>query len=180
MKVTFLIASLVVLPVLYVICFHFGWGNPIISAPWIFWCYVAGLIYAIGHAIATVVLPSDNRWVLLGLTGFYYVSIFALSCLAIIHGWGMYPKNWIVIVVSYAAAALLPPFSQVTQYLNPWMESDTKKSLANAETEIFDLESDLQTYGTVVRRMLALLPPNHPELQSIYQLLNSMKQRTTI
>ena len=127
-SLTFLVAALIVLPVLYILCFHFGWGNPFHSVRWIIGCYIAALVYAVAQAVALHFLPSKNRKTIAALTLAYYLWMFTLSCTAIIFGWDMHPKSWTVIVVCYALAAFLPPFSEVSQQLFFWKEHSEEAS----------------------------------------------------
>lgn len=139
-SLTFLVAALVLLPILYIICFHFGWGNPFHSVRWIIGCYIAALVYAVAQAVAIHCLPSKNRKTIAALTLMYYTWMFTLSCTAIIFGWDMHPQSWTVIVVCYVLAAFLPPFSEVSRQLFFWQEHSGE---ASDQIDVLTRERDI-------------------------------------
>lgn len=130
-----LIGVLLGMPVLYVVCFHFGWGQEVRSAPWIIWTYLAAVIYGVCAGVAAYFLPTDKPLIRAAMAATYYIAIFLLSCLAIIYGWGMYPRSWIVIIVCYACAAFLPPFSSITKQLRFWHTSAPTIPVLRADLE---------------------------------------------
>lgn len=117
MNIAKLVLLFLSMPVTYVVCFHFGWGRDVRSWEWIIGCWGVSLVWAVIHAMNGVWRTPFRRAI---RTALYLGMIFSLSCLAIIYGWGMQPRSWVMIVVPYAMAASLPPFNQISRYLLWW------------------------------------------------------------
>lgn len=115
-RIGVLLFVLCVMPVMYFACFHWGWGNDVRSWGWIIGCHIGAFAYAGLHTA----FDWRSRVSRAVLTAIYLLTIFSLSCFAIIYGWGMHPRNWWLICIPYAFAAALPPFNTVSVGLLFW------------------------------------------------------------
>lgn len=116
LKLWYLIFVLLVMPVMYYVCFHYGWGNTVHSWGWVIGCHLGAAAFAGIHGFT----KQRHRWTRVVMTAIYLLMIFSLSCFAIIFGWGMHPLNWWLICIPYAFAATLPPFDETSRHLMFW------------------------------------------------------------
>lgn len=101
---------------LYLVCFHYGWGMDVHSWAWVFGCWWAALFAAGAFA-----LPIWNTPFKMAVkTAIYLATVFCLSCWAIMYGWGMHPRNWVLVVIPYCIAGCMPPFNTVSKHLMFW------------------------------------------------------------
>lgn len=110
---------------LYYVCFHFGWGMDVHSWAWIIGLWVASLFA--GGIFSLPWWGTPRRMAV--KTAIYLVTVFCLSCWAIIYGWGMHPRNWWLVVIPYCIAGCFPPFNTVSRYLL-WWRKDINPTMA--------------------------------------------------
>lgn len=111
-----LIVVALMMPLLYYVCFHYGWNNSVHNWWWVCCGWTAAGLYGTFHAFQ----KPTSRVHLAALNAVYLLMIFSLSVFTILEGWGMTPRNWWLVVIPYCAAAALPPFDSVSRYLLWW------------------------------------------------------------
>lgn len=108
------------MPLLYYVCFHYGWNNNVHNWWWVCAGWTAAGAYGALHArYEPTEGPHYNVRVAI-FSAIYLLMIFSLSVFTILEGWGMTPRNWWLVVIPYCFAAALPPFNTVSEKLLFW------------------------------------------------------------
>lgn len=108
------------MPILYYVCFHFGWNNNVHNWWWVCGGWTAAAAYGFFHAAYEPTEGPNYRVRAAIFSAIYLLMIFSLSVFTILEGWGMQPRNWWLVVIPYCFAAALPPFNVISEKLLFW------------------------------------------------------------